>query len=153
MDRRDRIKELRRNNATALLCKRWNENGVVISPNDFLNQSESLLLQKMVMTTLDNMDSSNESLVYLKSDHAIESYQKKIMSLIQDDARYCFFIKDSFNLGAVSLTGRMIKEHSSFLLNESGYFENSCSIICCSINADSGLCLWRGEYDERIYQW
>ena len=63
-------------------------------------------------------------------------------------------ILNDFNATYLSYPkGKTIIEKYQFIIRESEIYNKGCSIFFCSLNADQGVCLWKGEYDSRFYVW
>lgn len=154
MDRKDRIKELKRKNRNSLICKAWNEKGINISLENFLDLNETLYIQKEIINKLDEMDEHNESAVNVKDrERTIIKYKEELKRSINKKGEYIFFINESTIYGAVILTGKTILDNIDYIISESELMSNSCSIFCCSNDVKNGICVWSAEYDDRIYTW
>lgn len=154
MDRKERIKGLKRKNSISNLCKTWEEEGIVVTYNDFLDVEETLNIQKIIINKMDELDNNNLSEIYQKSERdIIDIYTKKLLISIKDDCEYVFFVRDPSEYGCIKLKGEILKKNIGFIILESEFYYNSCSIFCYSQKNECGICLWSGEYDYRIYVW
>ncbi len=153
MDRKKRVEELKRKNRIAVLCRRWNDYGIKISIDSFLSQRETIAIQKDIINMLDILDVHHKSMIYSKTENVLNKYKKELFHYIDDDERYVFFLKKSTDYGAVVINGNTLKENMDFIIGESEYFNNTCCIFCCTESVVSGICMWLGEYDNRIYVW
>ena len=167
MDKKERIKELRRKNALIQLCNDWKKNDISISLDNFLDLNETAYINNKIMDILHEMDENNKSIVYEKK--SIKEYKQKILLYLDDKEKYIFFVKESCEYGAMILSGKVLKDNIEFILSESellkdnveyvsseselSYNGRCCGIFCCSQNAEKGICLWHSEYDDRIYIW
>lgn len=154
MDREERIKELKRKNRNCLICKSWEEKGISISLDDFLDLNETLYIQKRIINKLDEMDEHKECVVNVKDkEQTIKKYKEALKRSININEEYLFYIKESTIYGAVILAGKTILDNIDFIISESELLNDSCCIFCCTKNAKIGICVWSGEYDDRIYVW
>lgn len=154
MSRKDRITELKRKNRNYLICKAWNEKGINISLESFLDLNETLYIQKEIINKLDEMDEHKESVVNVKDrERTIIKYKEELKRCINKKGEYIFFINESTIYGAVILTGKTILDNIDYIISESELMNNSCCILCCSNDIKNGICVWAGEYDDRIYAW
>lgn len=154
MNNKKRIQELKRKNQITNLCKEWMNFDVLITIDNFLNIEETLLLQSKILGKLDEMDSNNISITYQRNEKdMISTFEEILINNIRNDEKYVFFVKGVTKIGGLILSGKIIIEKYQFIIKESEIFNNGCSIFFCSLNAESGVCLWKGEYDNRIYVW
>lgn len=54
-------------------------------------------------------------------------------------------------LGALKLQGNIISNNIEYVISKSEFLNGGCSIFICSCGLENGVCLWRGEYDSRVY--
>lgn len=149
-----RKKELIRKNKITNLCKIWINNNIIISKENFLEIQETLLLQNKIMSKLDEMDNKNISNVYSEQEIDIISiFMEYIINNIESNKEYIFFAEEAIETGGIILNGKTIIENRIFILKESGFSRCECSIFLCTLNAENGVCLWSGEYDNHIYVW
>jgi len=154
MDRKERIKALKRKNAITNLCKIWEKNGILITPEDFLDVEETLDIQKIILNKMYELDNGGFSEIYKKDERNIVGiYTEKLRNSINDDCTYVFFVRNPIDYGGIVLTGEVLKKNIDFIVSESEFYFNICCIFCCSIKKECGVCLWSGEYDYRIYIW
>lgn len=154
MDNKKRIQELRRKNQITNLCKEWLNFDVLITMADFLDVEETLLLQSDILDKLDEMDRNNTSIIYQGNEQdAMSAFKELLIKTVKNDEKYVFFVKGATKIGGLILKGKTVSENYQFIIKESEIFHNGCSIFFSSINAEKGICLWRGEYDSRIYAW
>lgn len=154
MDRKERIKELKRKNRNCSICKEWKEKGISISSNDFLDLNETLYIQKRIIDKLDEMDEYKESVINVKDkEQTIKKYKEELKRCIKIKEEYLFYIKESTIYGAVILAGKTILDNIDYIISESELLNDSCCIFCCTKNVKAGICVWSGEYDDRIYVW
>ncbi len=154
MDKKKRIQELKRKNEITNLCKVWMNNDISISMNNFLEISQTLQIQSKILDKLDEMDRNNTSIIYQKQEiDIISAFTKELINNIDNSKEYVFFVRGATKIGAIVLSGNIIMEKCEFIIKESEIFNNGCSIFFSSLNAESGICLWKGEYDNRIYVW
>ena len=154
MSNKKSILELKRKNKIAVLCKLWMNNNIQISINDFLQVDETLCIQNKILNKLHIMDNKHESNVYIEKEIDIISiFTDYIINNININKSYVFFVKDATKIGGLILGGDTIINKHEFIIKESEFFDKGCSIFFCTLHAESGVCLWRGEYDSRIYVW
>lgn len=154
MDNKELIKKLKIKNITKRVCEYWEKAGITISEDNFFDIQKTLYLQDKIIKKLDDMDSKCMCTIYQeKQINVIQEFKKILVNKIDDNLKYVFFIKEATKIGAVILNGRIIKENADFIIKESEIFGFGCSIFFHSLNNDSGICLWKGEYDSRIYVW
>ena len=154
MNNKKRIQELKRKNQITNLCKQWKDFDVLITMDNFFEIEETLLLQSKILRKLDEMDSNNTSIIYQGNEKdMISAFEEILINNIKNDEKYIFFVKGATKIGGLILSGKIIIEKYQFIIKESEVFNNGCSIFFCSLNAKSGVCLWKGEYDNRIYVW
>ncbi|MDE6016768.1 MAG: hypothetical protein K2H41_13950 [Acetatifactor sp.] len=154
MDRKKRIEELRRKNTITNLCKTWINNGINISIENFLGIEETLSLQNKILSKIDEMNCQNACNIYGRDEMNIVSvYIKELENNICSREDYVFFARESTEIGGIILQGNVIIEKKEFIVKESELSFTNCCIFLSSLNAEKGICLWRGEYDIRIYIW
>lgn len=154
MDRKKRIQELKRKNEITNLCRVWMNNDITISMDNFLKIQDTLHLQSKILNKLDKMDSDNTSIIYQEQEiNIISAFTEELINNIDNNKEYAFFVRGATEIGGLVLSGNIILEKSEFIIKESEIFNNGCSIFFSSLNAESGVCLWKGEYDNRIYVW
>lgn len=154
MDRKDKIKELKRKNAITNLCKIWKEEGIVVTYDDFLDIDETFSIQEIIINKMNELDEADLSNKYTKEENDIvKIYTQSMLNSLKSDTEYCFFVRNPSEYGCVKLKGEILKRNIKFLIKESEFYYNSCSIFCYSRNDEVGICLWSGEYDYRIYVW
>lgn len=154
MNNKKRIQELKRKNQITNLCKEWINFDVLITIDNFLEIEETLLLQSKILGKLDEMDSNNTSIIYQGNEKdVLFAFEEMLINNIRNEEKYVFFVKGVTKIGGLILSGKIIIEKYQFIIKESEIFNNGCSIFFCSLNSESGVCLWKGEYDNRIYVW
>ena len=149
---KSRIIELKRKNAISNMCKEWRKESINIEIDDFLKVQETLQLQNNIMRKLEEMDTNNTFIISQAEDFIIEFYQI-LLSKIDKDQVYVFFVGQSNEIGALLLKGNVILEKYSYIIKYSELFYKGCNIFFCNLNMRNGICFWRGEYDKRIYIW
>lgn len=152
MDNKARMIELKRKNAITNMCKEWREHSIDISIDDYLDVYQTLQLQEGIIVELDKLDRNNKSLICSESNVVLE-FMKYLKKKIHKECKYIFFEAGATKIGALKLSGKDILEKSDFVIQKSEFFDGGCSIFFCSYSMDNGICLWRGEYDSRIYVW
>ena len=98
------------------------------------------------------MDENNNCII-CQEDDFLTQYTQILLSNINEEQIYVFFVGEANEIGALLLKGGVILEKYSYIIKNSGLFNMGCSIFFCSINMESGICFWKGEYDKRIYIW
>lgn len=152
MDNKERILELKRKNAITNMCKEWREHSIDISIDDYLDVHQTLQLQEYIITELDELDKNNKSILCNESD-IISEFIKYLNMNIRKECKYIFFEAGATKIGALQLKGEEILEKRDFIIQKSEIFNGGCSIFFCSNSMENGICLWRGEHDNRIYIW
>lgn len=152
MDNKTRMLEIKRKNAITNMCKEWSEHNIDISIDNYLGVHQTLQLQEYIITKLDELDKNNKSILCSESD-IISEFAKYLDKYIHKEREYIFFEAGSTKIGALQLKGEKIVKKRDFIIQKSEVFNGGCSIFFCSNNVDNGICLWRGEYDGRIYIW
>ncbi len=152
MNNKTRMLELKRKNAITNMCKEWGEHSIDISIDDYLELHQTLQLQEYIITELDELDKKNKSIVCSESD-SISEFITYLNKYICKECEYVFFEAEATKIGALRLKGKEILEKSDFIIQKSEVFNGGCSIFFCSNSMEKGICLWRGEYDNRIYIW
>lgn len=154
MDKKENIQKLKRKNEITNLCKTWINNGIFISMDNFLEIQETLHLQSKILDRLDKMDMDDTSIIYQEQEiNIISVFKEKLVNNLDNNKEYIFFVRGATKIGGLVLKGNIIIEKSEFVIKESEIFNNGCSIFFSLLNAESGICLWKGEYDNRIYVW
>lgn len=153
MSNQERLKELKRKNNNQIVCSKWNNNGLILSVEDFIDVEKTLKVQEIILKKLDDIDECEQSEIYNDEADVLIRYRVKVLSNINENDEYIFFEKDAVKNGAVKLKGSIIKEKIDFLINESEFMNDCCSIFLCDSQAEMGICLWASEYDYRIYIW
>ena len=122
--------------------------------DNFLKIQETIHLQSKILNKLDKMDSDNTSIIYQEQEiNIISAFTEELINNIDNNKEYAFFVRGATEIGGLVLSGNIIIEKSEFIIKESEIFNNGCSIFFSSLNAESGVCLWKGECDNRIYVW
>ena len=154
MDRKEKINELIRKNRNCSICKERKEKGISVSLDNFLDLNETLRIQKKIMNKMDGLDEHNESIISLKNkEQTIKKYKVELKRYINIKEEYIFYIKESTVYGAILLAGKTLLDNIDYIISESELLNDSCCIFCCTPNVDFGICVWAGEYDDRIYIW
>ena len=103
---------------------------------------------------MDGLDEHNESIISLKNkEQTIKKYKVELKRYINIKEEYIFYIKESTVYGAILLAGKTLLDNIDYIISESELLNDSCCIFCCTPNVDFGICVWAGEYDDRIYIW
>lgn len=152
MDYKIRMLELKRKNAIVNMCKEWRGYSIDISMDDYLEVCQTLQIQKRIIDELDKLDRKNKSIICSEED-VILKYINYLQKNIYKEREYIFFEAGAIKIGALRLKGEDILEKSDFLIRKSEIMNGGCSIFICSNDVDNGICVWRGEYDSRIYIW
>ena len=151
-DYKGRITELKRKNTISNMSKEWKKESINIEITDFLEVQETLQLQEKILKKLEEMDENNNCII-CQEDDFLTQYTQILLSNINEEQIYVFFVGEANEIGALLLKGGVILEKYSYIIKNSGLFNMGCSIFFCSINMESGICFWKGEYDKRIYIW
>lgn len=151
-DHKSRMIELKRKNTISNMSKEWKKESINIEINDFLEVQETLQLQDKILKKLEEMDANNTCIISQEDDFLAE-FTQMLLSKINEEQIYAFFIGEANEIGALLLKGDVILEKYSYIIRKSELFNIGCSIFFCGINMESGICFWKGEYDNRIYIW
>lgn len=152
MDYKSRMIELKRRNTIINLKRQWEKESINIELTDFLEVQETLQLQDNIMNKLKEMDTNNICIIN-REDDSLEEFTKVLLSRIDERQIYAFFVGEANEIGALLLKGDIILEKYRYIIMQSELFNEGCSIFFCQINMKSGICFWKGEYDNRIYIW
>lgn len=154
MDKLIRLQELRRKNQITNLCKEWMENGIYVSVDNFIGLEETLVIQDKIIAKLDEIDRKETSVVIPREENLwFVKYEEILIENILSNEEYIFFTRDALKIGGLCLKGEIILEKMDFIINESEMHNFGCSVFLCTKNAQKGFCLWKSEYDYRIYIW
>lgn len=149
---KSRLIEAKRKNEIIHMCKEWNSNGIEISLEDFYDLQGTLLLQENIISRLDEFDIEKKYLVCANNE-SIKEFMKHISERICEQMSYVFFEANATKIGAIKLSGDTILNNIDYVISNSELLHGGCSIFICSCGLENGICLWRGEYDIRIYLW
>ena len=147
-----RLVEAKRRNEILQNCKEWGNNGIEISLEDFYDIHTTFQLQEDIVAKLDDFDSQKKSII-CKHEDAIVMYANYVSKVISKPIEYVFFVANSTKIGALKLKGNIITNNLEYVISKSELFNGGCSIFICSYGLENGVCLWRGEYDSKIYFW
>ncbi|MBE5920331.1 MAG: hypothetical protein E7272_10885 [Pseudobutyrivibrio ruminis] len=110
MSNQERLKELKRKNNNQSVCSKWNNNGLILSVEDFIDVEKTLKVQEIILKKLDDIDECEQSEIYNDEADVLIRYRAKVLSNINENDEYIFFEKDAVKNGAVKLKGSIIKE-------------------------------------------
>lgn len=147
-----KLVEAKRRNGIIQKCKEWENNGIKISLEDFYDIHTTFRLQEDILAKLDEVDLQKKSIICRHED-AIVMFTNYASKLISKSIEYVFFEANSTELGALKLQGNIISNNLGYVISKSEFFDDGCSIFICTEGLENGVCLWRGEYDSRIYCW
>ena len=123
-----------------------------ISINDFYDLHTTLQLQEKIIAKLDELDSQKKYII-CKNKEEIEDFLNYTNKVICKSMKYAFFVANATKLGALKLQGNIISNNIEYVISKSEFLNGGCSIFICSCGLENGVCLWRGEYDSRVYFW
>lgn len=146
------LDEVKRKNKILQVCKEWVNNGIEISINDFYGIPTTLQLQEKIIAKLDELDTQKKYII-CKNREEIETFLNYTNKVICKSMKYAFFMADATKLGALKLQGNIIFNNIEYVISKSEILNGGCSIFLCSCSLENGICLWRGEYDSRVYFW
>ena len=138
-----RLDEVKRRNKILQACKEWENNGIKISINDFYDLHTTLQLQEKIIAKY----------IICKNKEEIEDFLNYTNKVICKSMKYAFFVANATKLGALKLQGNIISNNIEYVISKSEFLNGGCSIFICSCGLENGVCLWRGEYDSRVYFW
>ncbi len=152
MDRAKLI-EAQRRNKRLLLIKEWNSEGYKLSERDFFTMDLTLEINSKIMDTIRQFDLENK---YIPVNHegAADLYKYELQNNIDIKKNYIFFESNAIEIGGIQIDGTSLLSKKNFFISKSGLKQkNGCSIFICTTDMKTGVCLWKGEYDTRIYVW
>ena len=152
MDKRNQLENLKIKNKKSIVCKEWNNHGIEISFDNFINVSKTLGIQDMILAKLDYMDKEMKTIIYPLNKEFISEYIKILNKIIKRDCLYVYYQKESTKIGAIQLSGKDILDNIYFLMDESE-LQEGCSFFLTTKDCTMGCCIWLTEYDRRIYVW
>ena len=147
-----RLVEAKRRNGILQICKEWRNNGIEIAIDDFYDIHTTLQLQEKIIAKLDDLDTQKKYIVCKKT-YEIEDFLNYTSKVICKSINYVFFVENSTKFGAIKLQGDIISNNIEYIISKSELLNGGCSIFICSCGLENGVCLWRGEYDSRVYCW
>lgn len=147
-----RLVEAKRRNGILQICKEWRNNGIEIAIDDFYDIHTTLQLQEKIIAKLDDLDTQKKYIVCKKT-YEIEDFLNYTSKVICKLMKYVFFVENSTKFGAIKLQGDIISNNIEYIISKSELLNGGCSIFICSCGLENGVCLWRGEYDSRVYCW
>ena len=151
-DNKSRMIELKRKNTISNISKEWKKASINIEINDFLSVQETLHLQDDIMRKLEEMD-VNHTYIISQNDDFITEFTQILLSKIDEGKKYVFFLGEANETGALMLKGDIILKEYSYIIKKSELYNVGCCIFFYCIDIESGICFWKGEYDNRIYIW
>lgn len=92
-----------------------------------------------------------KSILFVKT-YEIEDFLNYTSKVICKSMKYVF-VENSTKFGAIKLQGDIISNNIEYIISKSELLNGGCSIFICSCGLENGVCLWRGEYDSRVYCW
>lgn len=153
-DRKERIRNLQIKNSRKLLYKKLNTVLDDIKLDDFISLNDTKKLQEKVFSIMAEMDAKNEFLI-APLDVSYEKILKDIKQYFEQKAgdKIVFFHHDALDIGAIELNIRTVLNNISYIVSESEMGVRGCRILLVSKDVKYGLCLWRGEYEIKLYKW
>ena len=112
-------------------------------------------LEERISTKINEMkDKGYKSIAIIcKNKEEIEDFLNYTNKVICKSMKYAFFVANATKLGALKLQGNIISNNIEYVISKSEFLNGGCSIFICSCGLENGVCLWRGEYDSRVYFW
>lgn len=154
IDRRERIMNLQIRNSRKLLYHKIKTHLDGIQMDDFISLHDTKMLQEKVFSIMENLDEKNDFLIFplnVSYREILEENKtclaKKVMEKI------VFFHHDALDIGAIELDVRTVLDNISYTVSESEMGVRGRRILLVSRDAKYGLCLWRGEYEIKLYIW
>ena len=147
-----RLIEAKRRNGILQICKEWENNGIEISFDDFYDLYTTFRLQEEIIAKLDDLDVQKKYII-CKNTEEIEDFLKYTSKVICKSKEHVLFIENSTKPGALKLQGNIISDNIEYVISKSEFLNGGCNIFICSCSLENGVCLWRGEYDSRVYIW
>ena len=147
-----KLEEVKRRNQKLQTCKEWENNGIKISVDDFYDLHTTFQLQEEIIAKLDKLDNQKKYII-CKNKEELEEFLNYASKVICKSMKYVFFAANSTMLGALKLQGNVISGNIEYVISKSEFLNGGCSIFICSCDLENGVCLWRGEYDSKVYFW
>ncbi|MDD6487777.1 MAG: hypothetical protein PUF61_12630 [Spirochaetales bacterium] len=147
---RTKLIEAQIRNTRLRFCKKWCDNGIEISIDDFLDPK--IIGEAYVFSLIDTFNTQKKGIV-CPLNSGLEEFKEQINKNIHKDMEYLFFEEKSSEIGAIKISGNVILNNIDFVIKESGLYHGWNDIFICSSDLKKGVCLWRSEYDTRIYVW
>lgn len=150
---RTRLIEAQKRNRRLLLCREWKKNGIEISLDNFLDKEIIYQPDKSILSLIHKFDEEKKYII-CNLDTGIEEYKILLKNNICKDVEYIFEPENFSEIGLIKLSGKIILENIEFIIkNSSAHQGILLNVFIYTENLEKGICLWRLEYDTRIYVW
>lgn len=148
MDKRERLQELIKVNNRKNYCKELNNIIHDITVSDFLSTEETRKKLNIILERIEKSEFQKMPLSY----NTKELFKQHIHKICRED-KFIFFQYNSIMIGALTLYGFEIIENSDYIFEQSPVAKGWNDLIIVTMDMQVGFCIWKGEYDIRIYQW
>lgn len=147
MDKK-KIQKLKRLNFRKIYCEELNNIIQRITVSDFLSTDETRKKLNCILKKIEDSEFHKEP---LSSDARVlfEQYVHKM----RRNEKFIFFQHNSVMIGALTLYGFEIVENSGYIFEQSPIAKGWNDLFVVTLDMQAGFCIWKGEYDIRIYQW
>lgn len=154
MDRKQRIQELRRKNKISQLIRKMKIIFNNLREEDFLTIDKANIIQKNVISIMNSMDEQEKSEKYpLDYNYKkwIEDNLKKLK--IEFCKEFIVYLDLNCETFAVFLNVDDIFNNIDYIISMTSIENNGSSLIIINDKLNTGLCLWRTEYEIMGYKW
>lgn len=153
MDRAEKIEKLKIKSKRKKLYQAINESIKNISIN-FIEIEDTIKLRDEIIAYMEMMDTECSSLIFSSDISCVDIYKSNLdvfSNLREEDI--VFFHNEFLNLGAIELNLGVLIDNIDYMLCISDLFKGGCGMFLVDKNMEFGLCLWKTEYDIRLYKW
>lgn len=148
MDKKNYLQELKELNNRRNYCKEISNIIHRITVSDFLSIEETREKLNAIIERIENSEFQKNPL----SCDVNALFEQYIHKIYRDD-KFIFFQYNSVMIGALTLYGFEIVENSGYIFEQSPVAKGWNDLFIVTKDMQSGFCIWKGEYDIRIYQW
>jgi hypothetical protein len=125
---------------------------IVVS--DFISLEDSRILQSKVFGLMENMDKERKSLT-IPLDSSCQEIFNENMDIFEKhmNQKIVFFHRQAMDIGAIEINTCSVMDNMDYIISESEMYRYGCRILLVNKDIKYGFCLWRGEYEYRLYKW
>lgn len=154
MEKKERIKKLQMLNRRRLLLGEMQRHIKGIDIDDFMSLEKTNELQMKTFEIMERLDATNSSIIKPLNTIFRDLFIENAQSLSEyREEKLAFFHKQSMSIGAIEIDVNTVLYNINYIISESELYTNGCRIFLVNRDERFGLCLWKGEYDIRIYKW